>query len=63
MRIIAIIMANLRLMGIVGKSEFGKNRIMHHEKQRSNFWSKKEIIFGILGIVLTIALGFLADLF
>src|SRR5271157_4039408 len=33
---------------------------MYHEKQRSNLWSKKEIIFGILGIVLTITLGFLA---
>ncbi len=33
---------------------------MYHEKQRSNLWSKKEIIFGVLGIVLTITLGFLA---
>ena len=36
---------------------------MHHAKQRSNFFSKKEIIFGVLGIVLTIALGFLAIYF
>ena len=33
---------------------------MYHEKQRSSFLSKKEIIFGVLGIVLTITLGFLA---
>ena len=33
---------------------------MQHQKQQSKLWSKKEIIFGILGIVLTIALGFLA---
>ena len=33
---------------------------MYREKQRSNFLSKKEIIFGVLGIVLTIALGILA---
>ena len=36
---------------------------MHHAKQRSNFFSKKEMIFGVLGIVLTIALGFLAIYF
>ena len=33
---------------------------MHHAKQQFSFFSRKEIFFGVLGIILTVALGFLA---
>ena len=36
---------------------------MHYTKQRSSFFSKEEIFCGVLGIVLTVALGFLAIYF
>ena len=36
---------------------------MHYTKQRSSFFSKEEIFYGVLGIVLTVALGFLAIYF
>jgi membrane protein DedA with SNARE-associated domain len=36
---------------------------MHYTKQRSSFFSKEEIFYGVVGIVLTVALGFLAIYF
>ena len=36
---------------------------MHYAKQRSGFFSKEEIFFGVVGIVLTVTLAFLAIYF